>query len=405
MGPQVTIGLGIPRTGRGAPNVKEPGWIGQEFTVHGHPLAVFVNSEGLTIAGPRPATRSSATDATIAGFADGPAPAGAAAIPQSLAGYRLLDRLGEGGMGVVFKAHHATLDRQAAMKVMRPEFAQNERFVARFLREARTAAKIDHPNVVNVYDAGVQDGCLFIAMRFVPGGDLAQVLRDKGPMPQLDALVVIARCLMGLQAISDGGMIHRDIKPANILLELDGNPRIADLGLAKGVEMDDQLSQAGSVQGTPSFMSPEQARSNANLDVRSDIYSIAATLYALLVGAPPFTSDSAYETVSHVLTREAVPPGRRVAGILPAVDDLVMRALAKDPARRPQTPLEFIDEISAIVPQLSSSAVLGASGRLRTPLPEGGRTSTSTSLAARPDPKTRSGEHWLSRWLLGRGKS
>ncbi len=362
-------------------------------------MAVFVNSEGLLVTDPRPKSRSSSMDITVEGFIPGPATVDPRGIPQALAGYRLLERLGEGGMGVVFKAHHATLDRQAAMKVMRPELAQNERFVARFLREARIAAKIDHPNVVTVYDAGVQEGSLFIAMRFVPGGDLAQVLRDKGPMPQLDALVVIARCLMGLQAISDGGMIHRDIKPANILLELDGSPRLADLGLAKGVEMDDQLSQAGSVQGTPSFMSPEQARGNANLDVRSDIYSLGATLYALLAGVPPFAGESAYETVSHVLTREPVALAKRVPGIAPEVDALVMRSLAKDPANRPQTPEAFIDEISAIIPRISTSVAMTASGKLRTPLPEGSRASSG-----RLDAKTRSGEHWLSRWLHGRAK-
>jgi serine/threonine-protein kinase len=407
MGPQARIGLGLPRTGRGAPNVKEAGWVAQEFRVGGQQMAAFVQGEGfLGAARLRPATRppsavdtrkTSSFEITVDGFPS-PAAAGAAQLPATIAGYRIVDRLGEGGMGVVYRAVHETLDREVALKVMRPELAQNERFVARFLREARTAARIDHPNVVTVYDAGVDNGFLFIAMRFVAGGDLAQAVKERGPMPQVDALVVMARCLAGLQAIHEGGLVHRDIKPANILLDRDGTPRLADLGLARGVEADDQLSQAGSVQGTPAFMSPEQARGSAQLDVRSDIYSLGATLYALLTGEPPFAGKSAYDTVAQVLYGDPRPVRDRVPSISHAVDALTMRTLSKDPAQRPQDPEQFLLAIEEALRELGSTASAMSSGRLRTPLPDG----AASSASGRQEAKLRSGEHWLARWLRGK---
>jgi serine/threonine-protein kinase len=407
MGPRARIGLGLPRSGRGAPNVKEPGWIAQEFRVGDHQMVAFVSGEGFLVAPPRQhpsrvgLASSGVEDVTVDGFQAGPAPAGDG-VPETIGGYRVLKRLGEGGMGVVYQAVHATLDRQVALKVMRPELAQNERFVARFLREARTAARIDHPNVVTVYDAGIDGGYLYIAMRYVAGGDLAQAVKERGPMPQVDALVAVSRCLHGLQAIHEGGLVHRDIKPANILLERDGMPRLADLGLARGVEIDDQLSQAGSVQGTPAFMSPEQARGSAQIDVRSDIYSLGATLYALLCGEPPFAGKSAYDTVAQVLYGEAKPVRERAPSVDPAVEALVMRAIAKDPAARPADPLAFIDEIDELLRHLGSSASPAATARLRTPLPAKPGAEGSTGSSGRIDARTRSGEHWLARWLRGK---
>jgi tRNA A-37 threonylcarbamoyl transferase component Bud32 len=440
--PNLAVGIGLPRTGRGAPNVKEPGWMAQEFTLDDQHFAVFVHGAGLSAmasargkgttvtrgvtavdagnaasaaaarSGERtPAPGSGAPDTTVVAFAEGEGrlEVGAvAAVPETLAGYRILERLGDGGMGVIYKARHQTLDRLAALKVMRPELAQNERFVQRFLREARIAAAIDHPNVVPVFDAGIQDGHLFIAMRFVPGGDLSQLMRERGPLPQGEALVLIANCLLGLQAIADAGLVHRDIKPANILLDADGNPRLADLGLARSIDTSDpsgaHLTQAGSIQGTPAYMAPEQARGAADLDVRADIYAFGATLYALLAGQPAFAGASVYETIAQVLTRE--PESlltRKITDqrgpIHPEVNRLVMKAMAKEPAARPQTPADFIAEISAIlqlpgvmdgVPPSTS-----ASGRQRAGAPAPGEVAPGEGRARR----TPSGDHWLARLL------
>jgi tRNA A-37 threonylcarbamoyl transferase component Bud32 len=409
-GPQAAIGIGLPRTGRGAPNVKEPGWVGQEFRLEDQRFAVFVQGDGLAAMArakttPTPVTTvragegcPAAAETTVVGFVPvvpvaGAEPvAGPDAVPTALSGYRLLERLGDGGMGVIYKARHQTLDRLAALKVMRSELAQNERFVQRFLREARIAASIDHPNVVPVYDAGFQDGHLFIAMRYIPGGDLSQAMRERGPLPQAEALVLVANCLLGLQAISDAGLVHRDIKPANILLDADGSPRLADLGLARTVARDDHLTQAGSVQGTPAYMAPEQARGQDDLDVRADLYAFGATLYALLSGQPPFAGASVYETVAQVLTRPPPSLLARHPALHPAVDRLVQRAMAKDPADRPQSPQAFIEEIAEILP-LVGAATTSASGRLRL-----GEAVAAGRHEARPP----SGEHWLARLLRRR---
>jgi serine/threonine protein kinase len=362
------IGLGLPRTGRGAPNVHEDGWISQGFALGGRHLIAYVQGSGIAKVPVVKSNRSADATVDLSSLdigADRDSAFDARAHPQSIGGFKIIDLLGKGGMGMVYRAHHATLDRHVALKVMRAEFANNEVFAARFLREARAAAAIDHPNVVTVYDAGKEGDHLFIAMRYVMGGDLAGLMQQGQFFPEDKALVLIARCLLGLQAIDAHGMVHRDIKPANILIESDGSPRIADLGLARSVVTNDGLSQVGETQGTPSYMSPEQARGTKSIDIRTDIYSLGTTLYAVLGKGPPFSGSTAYDIVSKVLTETPEPLISRNPQVSPDVDALVARAMAKNPDERFQKPSHFIEAIESALRGSGKKYLHTSSGRFR----------------------------------------
>ena len=365
-GEEITLSLGIPRTGRGAPNVHEPGWVGQVFEVGKRYLVIYVHGHGLTSATlsrpPSTAPHSVTARADEATRALEQLPDEEGPL-TTIGNFTIIGPLGEGGMGMVYKAHHSTLQREVALKVLRPEYARNEQFAKRFLREARVAAQIEHPHVVSVFDAGIERGHLYIAMRFVAGGDLAGLLNTCKTMPENEALTMIGQCLMGLQAISDHGMIHRDIKPANIFLDLDRSPRLGDLGLARIVAQDDGLSQAGSTQGTPSYMSPEQARGARDIDIRSDIYSLGATLYTMVVGHPPFSGTTIYDTVAQVLYAQPTPPREVNPAVSAEVDAMIMRAMAKKAEDRFQTPNLFIDAIDDLLTSRESRARGQASGQ------------------------------------------
>jgi hypothetical protein len=381
IGSGLAVSLGIPRVGRGAPDVDGSGWIAHLCAVAGATMAAYWRGGEGSTAAPGSSRAIAATPPTSSDstqtLAPSELPSMVGHLPERFGNYRIISLLGEGGMGQVYKAHHLTLERTVALKAMRPELSRDPTFTARFLREARSAALIDHANVVPVYDAGVESGSLYIAMRFVGGGDLAMRLREHGPLPEADALALIEQCLRGLQAIAASNLVHRDLKPANVLLEADGTPRLGDLGLARSVDADDGLSRAGAPQGTPCFMSPEQAR-GAAVDIRSDIYSMGATLYAMIAGAPPFQGDSAYETVAKVLTLEPAPL-RRVASVSVETEALVAKSLAKDTRDRFQDVGAFL------------SAVAQARAKLE------GVPATGTPAAG-----AAAGSRWFSRWLGGK---
>jgi hypothetical protein len=365
------VTLGIPRTGRGMPNLQDGTWTPRHFQVGGRWLSIFTQGRDLLDAQPaRPSGRLSTPindlstvvvprdpndivpvhatpdqHFTPIQIARSPTPDG---MPVRIGHYRIIDHLGAGGMGVVYKAHHDTLDRLVALKVMRPDLANDQSFMDRFLREGRASATIDHPNVVPVYDAGFEEGQLYMAMRFVPGGDLATLLHRGGPLPEERSLLLLLRCLEGLQAIADAHMIHRDIKPANILLEANGMPRLADLGLARSL-VQAQLSQPGAPQGTPAFMSPEQARALRNIDIRCDIYSLGVTLYCMVTGQPPFHGESPYDVVAKVLYHPVPDPRWIRKDLHDDTAEMCMKAMAKEPDDRFQTPQDFQRAVETVM--------------------------------------------------------
>jgi serine/threonine-protein kinase len=259
-------------------------------------------------------------------------------IGTVLDNYRITGVLGEGGMGKVYEAENVLLKRKAAVKLLPADRAKNPRAVERFLREAQAAAKLSHPNVVGVYDIGKTGGQIYIALELIPGSSIDRILEKEGPLPWREATRVMVDCCKALAAAHAVGLIHRDIKPANIMCAKDGTVKLTDFGLAKDTESTGAaLTAATKIVGTPHYLSPEQARCKP-CTVRSDIYSLGATYFALLTARPPYESPNHSMDVIVAHTREPVPDPRSVRPELPETCFGIIRtAMAKDPDKRYQT--------------------------------------------------------------------
>jgi len=249
--------------------------------------------------------------------------------------YRILGRIGAGGMGEVYRADDLTLEQEVALKFLPAEVSGEGDLRRRFLQEARLARQVAHPNVCRVYDVGEVEGQLFLSMEFVPGRDLASVLRSIGRLPQEKAIDIARQLCAGLSALHDRGVLHRDLKPANVMLDEDGRVRITDFGLAGVVDR----VHAGDIRsGTPRYMAPEQL-AGREVTPRSDIYALGLVLYEVFTGKPAFQADSAEKLAE--MHRSATPSrlSSHVTDIDPAVERIIDRCLAKDPARRPASAL------------------------------------------------------------------
>jgi eukaryotic-like serine/threonine-protein kinase len=271
--------------------------------------------------------------------------------------YRVLERLGSGGMAEVYCAEDQQLGRRVALKVLHRRFAEDEQFVERFRREASSAAGLSHPNVVAIYDRGEWQGTYYIAMELVDGRTLKEIVRDKGPAPPEAAVDVTLQILRAARYAHKHGVVHRDIKPHNVLIDHDGRVRVTDFGIARAGTSD--ITETGSVMGTAQYLSPEQAQGRP-VDARSDLYSIGIVLYELLTGQVPFDADSPVSVALKQVSEPPVPPADLVPAIPPAIDAVVLRALEKDPSLRYQSADEFIaalDEARA-APQLIPPAPL-----------------------------------------------
>ena len=257
--------------------------------------------------------------------------------------YRIERLLGRGGMASVYLARDAELDRPVALKVLAQHLAGDHEFRRRFLREARLAARLSHPNVVQVYDAGEDDDRPFIVMEYVPGTTLAEVLARRGPLPCSDALQIAHQAALGLQSAHDAGLVHRDIKPQNLLVRDDGVVKIADFGIARAAELS-RVTQLGTVLGTAAYLSPEQARGD-EVTGSADIYSLGAVLYELLTGRPPFEFSSLAE-LGEKQRDGVVTPVRDLEPTVPEeIEALVMRCLAREPRFRPASAAEVASAV------------------------------------------------------------
>ena len=265
-------------------------------------------------------------------------------IPTQLpAGYEFLGPLGHGGMGVVVKAFELSADRTVALKLIRA--ATDPAARKRFRVEAQALARLKHPNVVQVFAINVDAPEPYFTMEYVEGASLDKVLKV-GPVPVAEAVRLIAAAARGIAAAHASGVIHRDLKPSNILVAKDGTPKVTDFGLAKRIDRDDQLTLAEAMLGTPSFMSPEQAgRKGKEIGPASDIYSLGATLYALLAGEPPFQSDDPVMTAALVLTAPPRPLRQHRAEVPESLERIVSKAMAKVPQDRYATAGELANDL------------------------------------------------------------
>jgi serine/threonine protein kinase len=276
--------------------------------------------------------------------------------------YLLLDRLGAGGMGQVFRAKHQHMQRIVALKLILKERLNNAEAVKRFYQEVQAAAQLQHPNIVVAYDAGPAGNTHYFAMEYVEGSDLSRLVRESGPLPVGQACDYVRQVARGLEHARERGLVHRDIKPANLLVGDDGSGtqivKILDMGLAR-IQMpggdDKGLTRTGQVMGTPDYLAPEQARDARSADTRSDIYSLGCTLYFLLAGRAPFTGETLAQVLLKHQMEEPGPPDGGWGNIPVSVRTVLRTAMAKRPEERYQTPSQMAD---ALEPLSSTSGAI-----------------------------------------------
>jgi serine/threonine-protein kinase len=287
-------------------------------------------------------------------------------IGQVIAGYRIEERVGRGGMGVVYRAEHLNLRRRAAIKIIAPDLAESEGFRERFTREARIAAALQHPNIVTVYDAGEVDGILYLAMQYIEGQDLAAVLRKEGRLRPYRAIDVIRQVASALDAAHAQGLIHRDVKPANVLIE-GRTAFLTDFGLTKRTDgTHTELTRAGDVVGTIHYVAPEQIE-GGQVSARSDVYSLGCLLYHTLTGQVPYSRDT---DVAVIYAHLSEPPPKLTAvrpELAAGLDSVIAKALDKSPDRRFPTCSDLVN---------AARGVIDAAGPLDTSAPRGARESS-----------------------------
>ncbi|MCC7062058.1 MAG: serine/threonine protein kinase [Planctomycetes bacterium] len=259
----------------------------------------------------------------------------------------ILDRVGAGAMGTVFKARHKKLNRIVALKVLKPSLARDGRYVDRLRREARIVASLNDPHIVTGYDLGEEGGYHFFVMEFVEGKSLRALLVEWGIFAEEYVLKVGQQVAQALDHAYQRGVIHRDIKPGNILIDEHGSVKLTDMGLAKG-PADMTLTRDGATVGTPQYISPEQARNPQDVDVRSDLYSLGATLYHMATGVPPFRGDTMAELITKVLHDVPVPPNELNPALSEGLSLVLRKLLAKDLRVRYQTPGELLQDIDRV---------------------------------------------------------
>jgi beta-lactam-binding protein with PASTA domain len=246
--------------------------------------------------------------------------------------YKILKKIGAGGMADVYCAEDQTLGRQVAIKILNDRHAGDEQFVERFRREAQNAAGLNHPNIVSIYDRGEAEGTYYIAMEFLDGRSLKELIVARGPSPIPVAIGYARQVLAALRFSHRNGIVHRDIKPHNVIVDAEGRIKVTDFGIARAGAAS-QMTEAGSIIGTAQYLSPEQAR-GAPVDQTSDLYSVGVLLYELLTGTVPFTGDTPVEIAMKHLSQIPEPPSVKRPEVPADLDAIVLRALAKDPADR-----------------------------------------------------------------------
>ncbi len=278
-------------------------------------------------------------------------------IGQVIGGCRIEKKIGKGGMATVFKAHHLSFDMPMAVKILHPHLAEsNPNMVERFLREARAAVRLRHPNIINVMNVGEEKGIYYIVMSYVEGGSLAMMIKETGKIPPKRTFEIAVEVSKALQVAEEHGIVHRDIKPENILIDTKGNVLLADLGVAKMLDTPDELSitRTGIVIGTAYYVSPEQIRYAKDIDIRSDIYSLGATMYYMLTKVHPFEGRTPFEVMQKHLTSPLVPVQEHDPTIPDVVWEVIEKMMRKKREERYQNSWELEAALKAALEKLEN---------------------------------------------------
>ncbi len=271
-------------------------------------------------------------------------------VPRHLPGYDLIELIGRGSMGVVFKARQLSMDRIVAVKILRRELASNREFIQRFHREAKIAAKLSHNNIVQAIDSGEYKGYHYFVMEYVDGTNIRQELEKGKVYTEQEALEIIVQVADALNHAHQRGLVHRDIKPENIMLTRERVPKLADLGLAR-LSQGDPMAKAekGVAIGTPYYIAPEQIRGQEDIDIRADIYSLGATLYHMVTGRVPFPGNDPVEVMKKHLHEPLTPPDHINQRLSSGLGEVVEKAMAKRREERYQTPEELLTDLKRLL--------------------------------------------------------
>jgi len=288
--------------------------------------------------------------------------------------YRILEELGQGGMGAVYKALHTKLDRVVAIKILSRGRSGDQRAIARFEREMKAVGRFDYPHIVRAYDAREIEGSPVLIMEFVEGMDLGRLVQRLGPLPIADACELVRQACLGLQYVHQQGLVHRDIKPSNLMLTPQGIVKILDLGLARFhfEQSEEEMTNSGQAMGTADYMAPEQASDSHAVDIRADIYSLGCTLYKLLAGCAPFEG-SQYKGTFEKMTAHVQRPAPPIENLLPLIPrelaDVVDKMLAKNPADRYAQPADVIEALTPLCANAALTALLKCAAESKTESP------------------------------------
>jgi serine/threonine protein kinase len=301
--------------------------------------------------------------------------------PGSIFGdYEILQELREGGMGCVFRARHLTLQRDVALKVLADRYADDESYRLRFLTEARAVARLNHRNIVQIYDFGRVGTIFFLAMELVPGLSVGDRIKRNGRFTEREAIAVVRQACSALGVAHAAGLVHRDVKPDNLILGDDGVVKLVDLGLAKSLSDDQHLTQTGIVSGTPHYISPEQIAGLKDIDGRADIYSLGATLFHMVTGRTPFEGSSPMVVVAKHLHEEPEDPRTLVPGLGAGICVVIRRMMARDRNQR-YPDMRVVDEVLSLLEvgglrpalaDVSASVTLQEKGQSPSALPGNG---------------------------------
>jgi serine/threonine protein kinase len=266
-------------------------------------------------------------------------------VQEIIGDYELLAKLGEGGMGTVYKGRHRLSGQLVAIKRVPPEAMANQTLSKRFEQEFTAAKALDHPNIVRALDYWATEDEAILVMEYVDGESLGAKLERDGPLPETQAILLITQVAQGLHHAHQRGLIHRDVKPDNILINLAGQAKLTDLGLAKDLEAATNLTHTGRALGTPHYMAPEQFRNAKAANVRSDVFSLAATLYTMVTGQLPFKGNGLLATFLKMAKNDLISPRKLVPTLSKRVDGVIRKALEAEPELRPASCRQFLEEL------------------------------------------------------------